>query len=310
MAIETVSLNRSHGGVQGVYKHASRETGASGLPTADRQWWDIGSPMVEAIITRSLPSSIPTMRFEVQTDCRSIGRLFRHFVGNVPDSLARSSAQDRPGQTPVFSPHRRDRHQMAYPRRRVATSLLPSPNHQLSRWPRCRSRVAVLAPVPRPSQYRLPLCLVCVAFYSSEPLFVSFKVETTIDRGGRQFRLFRLHRRQWPNARFGAMFRLTNASPEIPLKGKHLLYGFLTTEPNDVVGPIHPKAMPVILTDAAECDTWLSAPWEEASKLPRPAGWCPEHRGQRRTRTQRQGVIRLPTGDGRTTDAALANPLR
>ena len=27
MTIETVSLNRSHGGVQGVYKHASRETG-------------------------------------------------------------------------------------------------------------------------------------------------------------------------------------------------------------------------------------------------------------------------------------------
>ena len=26
MALETVSLNRSHGGVQGVYKHASRET--------------------------------------------------------------------------------------------------------------------------------------------------------------------------------------------------------------------------------------------------------------------------------------------
>ena len=27
MTIETVSLNRSHGGMQGVYKHDSRETG-------------------------------------------------------------------------------------------------------------------------------------------------------------------------------------------------------------------------------------------------------------------------------------------
>jgi len=27
MAIETVSLNRSYGGIQGVYKHGSRETG-------------------------------------------------------------------------------------------------------------------------------------------------------------------------------------------------------------------------------------------------------------------------------------------
>ncbi|MDB5515113.1 MAG: hypothetical protein JWQ17_1871, partial [Tardiphaga sp.] len=24
-----------------------------------------------------------------------------------------------------------------------------------------------------------------------------------------------------------------------------MLYGFLTTEPNGIVGPIHPKAMPV-----------------------------------------------------------------
>jgi hypothetical protein len=29
MTIETVSLNRSHGGMQGIYKHGSRETGTS-----------------------------------------------------------------------------------------------------------------------------------------------------------------------------------------------------------------------------------------------------------------------------------------
>jgi putative SOS response-associated peptidase YedK len=28
----------------------------------------------------------------------------------------------------------------------------------------------------------------------------------------------------------------------------HLVYGFLTTAPNAVVEPVHPKAMPVILT--------------------------------------------------------------
>ncbi|MGR9195365.1 SOS response-associated peptidase [Rhizobium leguminosarum] len=48
------------------------------------------------------------------------------------------------------------------------------------------------------------------------------------------------------------------------------LFGFLTTEPNAVVAPIHQKAMPVILADPAEIETWLSAPWEEASKLQRP----------------------------------------
>jgi putative SOS response-associated peptidase YedK len=31
-----------------------------------------------------------------------------------------------------------------------------------------------------------------------------------------------------------------------PIPGPHLVYGFLTTAPNAVVEPIHPKAMPVI----------------------------------------------------------------
>ena len=37
------------------------------------------------------------------------------------------------------------------------------------------------------------------------------------------------------------------------------LCGFLTTEPNDVVRPVHPKAMPVILTEADEMDVWMRA---------------------------------------------------
>jgi putative SOS response-associated peptidase YedK len=48
------------------------------------------------------------------------------------------------------------------------------------------------------------------------------------------------------------------------------LFAFLTTDPNNVVGPIHPKAMPVILTTPDEIEAWLTAPAEEALKLQRP----------------------------------------
>ena len=48
------------------------------------------------------------------------------------------------------------------------------------------------------------------------------------------------------------------------------LFAFLTTEPNAIVGAVHSKAMPVVLTAREEVDAWLSAPTAEALKLQRP----------------------------------------
>ncbi|MEN3791373.1 SOS response-associated peptidase [Fulvimarina sp. MAC3] len=48
------------------------------------------------------------------------------------------------------------------------------------------------------------------------------------------------------------------------------LFGFLTTEANAIVKPVHPKAMPVILRSEKEMDVWLNADWSEAAELQRP----------------------------------------
>jgi putative SOS response-associated peptidase YedK len=51
--------------------------------------------------------------------------------------------------------------------------------------------------------------------------------------------------------------------------GEHLLFAFLTTEANDLVRPIHAKAMPVMLT-GGDIDVWLGAPEKEALALAKP----------------------------------------
>ncbi len=47
------------------------------------------------------------------------------------------------------------------------------------------------------------------------------------------------------------------------------VFAFLTTEPNSLIAPIHPKAMPVLLHDEDE-ERWLSAPIEQAMELVAP----------------------------------------
>lgn len=47
------------------------------------------------------------------------------------------------------------------------------------------------------------------------------------------------------------------------------VFAFLTCEPNPLVAPLHPKAMPLIL-HPEDYATWLTADWAEAQKLVQP----------------------------------------
>ena len=62
----------------------------------------------------------------------------------------------------------------------------------------------------------------------------------------------------------------TRGTKTNPVEGEHTLFGFLTCDANDVVGAVHPKAMPLILTTEAEIEHWMTAPAEQAMKLQRP----------------------------------------
>jgi len=48
------------------------------------------------------------------------------------------------------------------------------------------------------------------------------------------------------------------------------VYAILTTQPNDIVKPIHPARMPVLLGGEDAFDTWLEGPAVEAHALVRP----------------------------------------
>ena len=52
---------------------------------------------------------------------------------------------------------------------------------------------------------------------------------------------------------------------ENSVEGKHFLYKAL-----NVVGPIDPRAMPVIRFTEKERDVWMCALWDEAEALQRP----------------------------------------
>lgn len=56
-------------------------------------------------------------------------------------------------------------------------------------------------------------------------------------------------------------------SKKEPNFGDHLLYSFLTTEPNDIVRPVHAKAMPVVLATQEAQHEWLNAAADQVATI-------------------------------------------
>lgn len=56
-------------------------------------------------------------------------------------------------------------------------------------------------------------------------------------------------------------------SKKEPNVGEHLLFSFLTTEPNEIVAPVHAKAMPVVLRSEDEIEDWLRAEPSEIERI-------------------------------------------
>ena len=66
-------------------------------------------------------------------------------------------------------------------------------------------------------------------------------------------------------------WRGTRGTKANPVEGNHMLFSFLTTEPNAEVGVVHEKAMPVLLLTEDQRETWMTAAIPEALALQRPA---------------------------------------
>jgi putative SOS response-associated peptidase YedK len=56
-----------------------------------------------------------------------------------------------------------------------------------------------------------------------------------------------------------------------PVDGNHILFSFLTTEPNAEVGAVHEKAMPVLLLTDQDREIWVQGETAEALTLQRSA---------------------------------------
>lgn len=99
--------------------------------------------------------------------------------------------------------------------------------------------------------------------------FTAFsEYEDASPKGKKQIRWFAPQNRGI--AYFAGIWRVWSGdygSKKEPNVGEHTLFSFLTTEANDLVGPIHAKAMPVVLRTFADQEEWLNAPTNEIEAI-------------------------------------------
>jgi putative SOS response-associated peptidase YedK len=94
-----------------------------------------------------------------------------------------------------------------------------------------------------------------------------------------------------------------------PIPGPHVVYGFLTIEPNAIVEPIHPKAMPVILTTDEERDVFMRAVGRGEGPAEAPAGRCnADRRAWYRQGRSRRGVKGWLSCHDTTSDSCNRDP--
>jgi hypothetical protein len=93
-----------------------------------------------------------------------------------------------------------------------------------------------------------------------------------------------------------------------PIPGPHLVYGFLTTSPNAIVEPIHPMAMPVILTTDEERDVWMRAVGRSESAAAAVARRCIDDRGARCRQGRSGRSVKVNRGWKRPFDDPIVLP--
>ena len=101
--------------------------------------------------------------------------------------------------------------------------------------------------------------------------FTSFAEPDNGTFGGRAPVWFALDESRPPACFAGIWTRWTSVRKVKEGETTNDIFAFLTTERNEEVGAIHPKAMPVILQTPDEIETWMRAPVAEALQLQRPA---------------------------------------